>query len=174
MALLVMPKRRDTEDTRAAVEEWVLHRLREECLDPDGTPKRGAQARIHRETGFTTAHISHLVRSARGAGDAFVHAYIRYLGLTYADAERQAIAWARTQPSTERALTPAGGLGRLGDQAGWHEALAEALKHRPPHIDERYYMAVAKAVVPGHGQPTPALVAKLAEMLYGLGPLRDE
>jgi hypothetical protein len=74
--------RRD--ETRRAIGSYVRRRLSEECKT------RGTAAKIARETGFTTAHLTNVQKSERGVGDDFAHAMADYWGMTYGQLEEAA------------------------------------------------------------------------------------
>lgn len=72
------------------VREYIVQRLREEVRG-----QHGAQARLAREFGMSTAHVSNVLshRPTRSPGEEFVHKAAAHWGMTYGELESAAASW---------------------------------------------------------------------------------
>ncbi len=81
----------DPTERRRLVSDYVKDRLIRECR---GT--WGKAIGVSRRTGFSTAHITNVMKGNRATGDDFAVAIARYWGMTYAELERLAVERAAT------------------------------------------------------------------------------
>ncbi len=162
---------------RNIVGAYVLHRLREECIDAQGNLIRGKQAAIAKATDFTSAHLTHVFKrlreghgSGRGVGDDLAHALAeKWWRISYADLEQAAKVWAAQNPAPEEGTeTPP----RWRLDPGWSAvvvAAREEAQRRGLKIPDRYFAQAGDAVVPDRA-PTPEGVVRLAELLWVTDP----
>jgi len=112
-------------ETRHAIGRYVRRRLAEECRT------RGTAAKIARETGFTTAHLTNVQKSERGVGDDFAHAMAGYWGMTFAQLEEAALkdkASSRAEPDNARdALPKRTAAAALAREDGVYEGAIESV-----------------------------------------------
>lgn len=119
--------RRD--ESRRAIGSYVRRRLLEECRT------RGTAARIARETGFTTAHLTNVQKSERGIGDDFAHAMAGYWGLSYSQLEEAALReWTPTAPPDPHPKRTAAAA--LAREDGVYERAIESVLAEPVSPDD--------------------------------------
>lgn len=84
------------------VREYIVHRLREEVRG-----QHGAQARLAREFGMSTAHVSNVLSKSptRAPGEGFVHAAAAHWGMTYGELEAAAASWTPSPPDSATSLS---------------------------------------------------------------------
>lgn len=152
-------------EIRKVVAAYVADRLRRECA------KRGTAAEIARAVHFTRVHVAAVARGDNAAGDDFCDAMAGYWGITRAQLDKAAAAWA-----DENGVDVSGPRGtksgRLRERPEWGDSLAAA-KAVFRGIPDEYFERVGMVFDDVPERIDAQFIGEMARILYDL-TLREE